>query len=201
MVLASRRMTRRRAALSAPAAAVLALGAAACGGGGARQDAGERSATYTVEVTRASFPAEQRLARPSQMRIAVKNTGAEALPGVAVTVDSFSRRSEQPGLADSERPIWIVDESPGGATTALTDTWALGPLPPDRTRTFRWRLSPVEAGRYTLRYTIAAGLGGRARVRSARGASPPTGTFAVRISPRPSAARVDPVTGAVVRTG
>jgi len=102
------------------------------------------------------------------------------------------------GRADSERPVWIVDAGPGGATTALTDTWALGALAPGRTRTFRWRLSPVAAGRYTLRYTVAAGLGGRARV---HGASPVTGTFAVRISRKPAAARVDPVTGAVVRAG
>jgi len=110
-----------------------------------------------------------------------------------------SSASEQLGQADAERPIWIVDESPGGAATAFTDTWALGGLAPGRTRTFRWRLSPVAAGRYTIKYTVAAGLEGRARTRSAGGASPVTGSFSVYISPRPSAARVDPETGAVER--
>lgn len=77
--------------------AVAALALAGCGDG-ERQDANETAGTSTVAVTEASFPAEQRLAKQSQMRIAVKNTGGEALRDVAVTIDSFSRRAEQRGL-------------------------------------------------------------------------------------------------------
>ena len=189
-------MTGHRAVTTTLAATALAL--AGCGGN-ERQDANERAATYTVDVTQASFPASQRLARPSQMRIAVKNTGSERLPDVAVTVDSFSRRSEQPGLADPERPIWIVDEGPSGGTTAFTNTWALEGLAPGETKTFRWRVTPIEAGRYRVKYTVAAGLDGKAKARGDDGESPVTGTFPVRISREPSGARVNPVTGGVER--
>ncbi len=177
----------------------LAAAALASCGGGERQDAGERAGTYTVEVTEASFPAAQRLAQQAQMRIAVKNTGADALPDVAVTVNSFSRRSEQTGLSDAERPIWIVDRSPGGGTTALPDTWALAALAPGATRTFRWTLTPVEAGSFRVKYKVGAGLDDTTRTRGAKGAPSVAGTFAVRVGRRPSAARVDPETGAVER--
>jgi len=193
-------MMRHRAPPSTLAAAALALTLAGCGGGGqARQDGDERSATSTVEITRASFPARQRLAEQAQMRIAVKNTGAEALKDVAVTVDSFSRRSAQPGLADSERPIWIVDEAPGGGTTAVTNTWALKGLAPGETKTFRWTLTPIDAGSYRVTYTVGTGLDGKADARGAGGRSPVTGSFAVRVSSEPATARVDPETGDVER--
>ncbi len=182
-------------------AITLSAGALALGGcgGGERQDAHEAARSYTVDVTEASFPARQRLAQPARMRIAVKNTGSAALPDVAVTVDSFYRRSQQAGLADPQRPIWIVDEGPRGGGTALVGTWALAGLAPGQTRTFVWKLTPVAAGRYRVRYTIAAGLNGRAKARDAKGDSPVTGTFPVRVSPRPSSSRVNPVTGEVER--
>lgn len=183
--------------MSTWAAAALAL--AGCGGGQARQDADEQAAPSTVRVTRATFPARQRLAEQAQMRIAVENTGAEALANVAVTVDSFSRRSAQPGLSDSERPIWIIDAAPGGSTTAVTNTWSLQGLGPGETKTFRWTLTPIDAGSYRVKYTVGTGLDGKAKARTARGDAPVTGTFAVRVSSKPSAARVDPETGDVER--
>lgn len=189
-------MTGHRTVTMSFAATVLALGSC---GGGARQDADEQVGTYTLDVTTASFPASQRLGRQAQMRVAVKNTGAAAVKNVAVAVDSFSRRSEQPGLADAGRPVWIVDESPGGGTTAFADTWALAGLAPGQTKTFRWTLTPIEAGSYRVKYTVGAGLDGKARTRGSQGASSLTGTFAVRVSRRPSAARVNPETGAVER--
>lgn len=183
------------------AAASLVLGALAFAGCGSqeRQDANEKAGTYTVDVTQASFPRAQRLAKQSEMRIAVKNTGNEALPDVAVTVDSFSRRSEQAGLADPERPVWIVDQGPAGGGTALVNTWALDGLAPGQTRTFTWKVTPVEAGRYDLKYTVAAGLDGKAKARDANGRSPVGGTFAVRVSRKPADARVNPETGEVER--
>lgn len=190
-------MTGHRAVTTTFALAVLAL--AACGGR-ERQDADEQEGSYTLDVTTASFPASQRVGRQSRMRVAVKNTGAEALKNVAVAVDSFSRRSEQPGLADAGRPVWIVDESPGGGTTAFADTWALEGLAPGETKPFRWTLTPVEAGSYRVKYTVRAGLDGKARTRGTQGASSLTGTFAVRVSRKPSAARVNPETGVVERS-
>ena len=189
-------MTGHRAVTATLAAAALAL--PGCGGG-ERQDANEKAATFTVEVVRASFPREQRLAKQSEMQIAVKNAGSETLPNVAVTVDSFSRRSQQPGLADPERPVWIVDEAPPGGTTASTNTWALDGLAPGQTKRFRWKLTAVEPGSYKVKYTVAAGLDGKAKARTARGDSPVTGTFAVRIQSKPSRARVNPETGEVER--
>lgn len=102
-------------------------------------------------------------------------------------------------MVDPERPVWIVDESPGGATTALASTWALRQLAPGETKTFSWRVTPLEAGRYALTYTVAAGLDGRALARRAAGDAPVTGTFAVRVDRMPAAARVNPETGAVER--
>ncbi len=188
-------MTGYRAVTSIWVAAALTL--VGCGGGEKRQDADEKAETAAVEVVEARFPAQQRLGGQARMRIAVKNTGAEPLRDVTVTVDSFSRRSAQPGEADSERPIWIVDEAPGGGTTALANTWALRGLPPGRTKTFRWKVTPVDAGAYRVRYTVGAGLDGKAE--AANGTSPVTGTWVVRVSGKPSAARVSPETGAVER--
>lgn len=189
-------MTGHRAYIGLCAA--IALAASGCGGG-TRQDAAEPAAVYRVAVVRATFPARQKLAEPSEMAIAIKNTGRRALPDVAVTVDSFSRRSQQAGLADPERPIWIVDEAPRGAQTAYVNTWALDRLRPGETRTFRWRVTAVQPGRHQLKWTVAAGLNGRARARTSSGDSPVTGTFAVDIAETPATAHIDPATGAVVR--
>lgn len=192
-------MTGHRARTRTLVTAALAAGLAGCGGG-ERQDANERAGTFTVDVTRAAFPETQRLSRAATMQIAVKNAGTEAMPNVAVTVDSFSRRSEQSGLADPEQPIWIVDEEPRGGTTAYTNTWALPGLAPGQTKTFRWKVTPIESGSFRVKWTVAAGLDGKAKARDAEGESPVTGTFPVRVSQRPSSARVNPATGEVERS-
>ncbi len=191
-------MTGHRAQTALAAVGVLAL--TGCGGG-ARQDAGEKAATYDLQVVSASFPADQKLARASAMRIAVKNTGTATVPNVAVTVDSFNRRSDQPGLADASRPIWVVDDAPSGGTTAYVDTWALAGLRPGQTKTFDWKVTAIEPGRHQLKWTVAAGLTGKAKVRAGSGNAKTTGTFAVNVSDKPSSARVDPGTGAVIREG
>jgi hypothetical protein len=180
-------------------AAALMLGAAACGGGG-RQDADEPSGQFEVAIAQATFPARQRLAQPERLVIAVQNTGSKALPNVAVTIDSFSARSEQAGLADPEQAVWIVQLPPGGGTTANAATWALGPVQPGETRRFRWRVSPVQAGTHKLRWRVAAGLGGRAEA-VLKGNRSPEGEFTVAISSRAPSSRVVPATGAVVRDG
>ncbi len=190
LVVRSPNMTGHRAVTATLATAALAL--AGCGGG-ERQDANEVAATYTVDVTKASFPKSQRLAKQSKMTIAVRNTGARALPDVAVTVDSFSERSDQAGLADPERPIFIVDSAPRGGSTAFTNTWALNGLKPGQTKTFTWKVTPIKAGSYKLKYTVAAGLDGKAKATGKR----TTGTFPVRVSSKPGQSRVNPETGEV----
>jgi hypothetical protein len=197
-VVGSARMTGHRGHIALSAAAALLL--AGCGGG-TRQDANETAATYSVSVVDASFPKQQKLAKPSEMRIAVKNTGTRRIPTLAVTVDSFARRSQQAGLADAQRPVWIVDQAPRGGTTAYVNTWTLAGLRPGQTRTFRWTVTAVEPGRHQVKWSVGAGLDGKAKTRTGSGDGPATGAFAVDISARPSSARVDPVTGAVIRDG
>ncbi len=180
----------RRLGLAAAGAALLAL-PAGCGGPGARH-------VVTVSVPAASFPARQQLATPATLRIAVRNDGDRALPDVAVSVDSFLTPAGGAGPARSTRPVWIVDRAPGGGAGADTATWALGSLAPGATRTFVWRVTPVAAGRYSVGYSVAAGLAG-GPVAELAGGGPPRGSLAVTISRAPGDPRVDPATGRVIR--
>jgi len=181
-------------------------------GGGTRQDANEPDATFTLAVAHSTFPAVQAVARPARMTLRVRNTSTATIPNLAVTIDSFGYVSNLPELASSKRPIWVIEQGPGtvpkrpvrsqavsppgGGQTAYVNTWALGPLPPGRTQTFAWRVTPVKPGVYTVHYTIAAGLSGRSRARLAGGAIP-HGHFRVAIAPRPPATHVNPETGQV----
>jgi hypothetical protein len=185
----------------------------AAGCGGTRQDAHEVKGVFTVKVLDASFPAKQAVARPSRLKLQVHNTGAHTVPNVAVTIDSFSYLSNYPELAAAKRPIWVIEggpgtpakepvqsqavSPPGGGQTAYVNTWALGPLAPGRTQTFVWQVVPVKSGSYTVHYTVAAGLAGKARAQLAGGATP-TGHFTIDIAPRPPITHVDPHTGRVV---
>lgn len=182
-------------------------------GGGTRQDANEPDATFTVAVVHASFPVKQSIVRPALLTLRVRNTSARTIPNIAVTVDSFNYVSDFPELAASKRPIWAIEQGPGaisrrpvqsqvvsppgGGQTAYVNTWALGPLAPGHARTFRWHVTPVKAGVYTVHYTIAAGLSGRSKARLADG-SIPHGHFTVVIAPRPPSNHIDPSTGQVV---
>jgi hypothetical protein len=182
-----------------PCAIGAALAVAGCGGG-ERQDADEPSGTFKVAVVRASFPAKQHLAKSERFVITVRNTGSRAVPDLAVTLDSFASRSEQAGLADPSRAVWIIDDGPRGGDTAYTNTWALGRLAPGQTRRFVWKVTAVQAGTHTVKWQIAAGLNGKAKATLA-GNRAPSGSITVDVSDRPAAARVDPETGEVVREG
>jgi hypothetical protein len=184
---------------AAPLAVLAVLGVAGCGGG-ARQDAGEPAKTYRVAIVRSSFPARQRLAAPARLVVEVRNTGKATVPNVAVTVESFSARSERPDLADSDRPVWVIDRPPAGSATAYTSTWALGPVFAGETKRFVWRVTPVQTGTHRLRLRVAAGLAGRAKA-VLSGNRAPERQVTVRISSRPARARVDAETGAVVHGG
>jgi hypothetical protein len=179
----------------AGSAALLAL--SGCGGG-ERQDADEPSGSWTVS-TEASFPRQQKLAKQVKLKIRVENVDDRTLPNVAVTVDGISQRSEQPGLADPNRPIWIVDDPPRGGVTAYTNTWALGKIPAGGAKEFVWRMTPVRPGDHKISYRVAAGLDGKARARLA-GGDRVEGDFDVTVSRTPSQSRVNPGTGEVVET-
>jgi hypothetical protein len=179
-------------------ASVVALAVAGCGGG-ERQDENEPSGSFPVDV-QASFAKTQALAAQEDFKVVVRNTGDKAVPNVAVTVDSFADRSKQQGLADPERPIWIVDEGPKGGITSYTNTWALGELAAGASKTFVWKVTPVRSGTHTVKYRVAAGLDGKAKAVSPSGSSP-EGQFVVDVSDQPAEASVDPETGDVVREG
>jgi hypothetical protein len=197
--------------LTAAAAAALISG---CGSAG-EQNPGETHGDFPVKVT-SSFPAHQRLAQRTEMVVLVKNTGARTLPDVAVTVtnprygdaaQSFGlllpeNAAGQPILASRSRPVWIVNQGPGrcgyscrhlgpgGAASAYTDTWALGALAPGHTATFKWRLTAIQAGTYTVRYQVAAGLNGYAKAVSAD-RRPVSGSHVVTISSAPAGTYVE----------
>jgi len=191
--------------------AACALLVAGCGSG-AHQDAGEPAGTFAMKVVRASFPTAQSIARQTKFELQVSNTGTRTVPDVAVTIDSFDYASNYPELAANKRPVWAIERGPGaiadppvesqevslpgGGQTAYVNTWALGALAPSKTRTFIWRVVPVKAGSYTVHYTVAAGLAGKAKARLSSGA-PVQGQFAVDIAPAPGPTHVNPSTGHV----
>jgi hypothetical protein len=187
--------------------AAIALGAALAGAGcgGERQDADEPSGRYRLEVVKASFPPAQHIAAPSTLSIQVRNADDRPVPDVAVTVETASRpgeapvafgtRTPDPELADPARPVWIVDAGPAGGDSAYTNTWSLGRLAAGQARTFTWRVTAIKPGRYTVRYRIAPGLNGKARLASGtRGG----GSFRVRIDDTPPRSRIG-ADGEVIR--
>jgi ABC-type glycerol-3-phosphate transport system substrate-binding protein len=187
-------------------AAVAAAGLVAGCGGGERQDKNEPSGTFKVDVTKASFDRQQRLANQAVMRIVVRNADDKTIPNVAVTISSdddakggagFTTRSTAAGQSDPTRQLWIVDQGPRGGDTAYLSTWALGPLAAGKTKTFEWHVTPVVAGSHTLRWHVAAGLNGKAVARTEDGKDP-VGTFPVNVSSKPAAVKVDPKTGDIV---
>ena len=122
-----RRGAGRNFALLAVAASAVTV--SACGSG-ARQDVKEPSGNFPVSITQASFPANQRLAQKTRLTILVRNSGAQTIPNVAVTicngtcaypapvgqgtsVEAFAHYLNMPGLAYHSRPVWVVDQPPG----------------------------------------------------------------------------------------
>jgi hypothetical protein len=69
------------------AVAVSALGLFACGGG-QRQDATEPEGTFPVSIVKAEFATRQRLAQTSDLTLAVRNEGADAIPDLAITINT-----------------------------------------------------------------------------------------------------------------
>jgi hypothetical protein len=103
---------------------VAGLSLAACGSG-AQQGADEPAGHYPVQVVRATFPTSQSLAQQSQLVIAVRNSGTQEIPNIAVTItdprlgtsaQAFAYRLSSPSLPElayPSRPTWIVDQGPG----------------------------------------------------------------------------------------
>jgi hypothetical protein len=181
--------------------AVLGCGVLAAGcGGGQRQDANEPEGSYKVQVVEAKFPDHQSLAKRSTMTITVKNVDSKTIPNVAVTVKSFDLTKNDPSLADPRRPQFVVNKGPAGGDTAYVGTSALGPLKPGETKTFTWDVTAVIAGKYSLKYAIAAGLNGKAKAVLAGGGTP-RGEFKGTVSSRAPQAKVADDGKTVVTSG
>jgi hypothetical protein len=193
---------------------MVAVASLVAGCGATEQNAGEPHGKFSVSVS-SSFPASQTLAEQTSFTVRIKNVGKAAIPDVAVTVlnpkygaaaQAFGKlikanSAGQPILASRSRPIWIVDQAPGrcgysckyrgpgGAATAYTNTWALGKLAPGGTAVFRWKLTAVQPGAYTVDYEVAAGLNGYAKAVLSGGA-PARGHFDVHIASAPATVTV-----------
>ncbi len=206
-----------------------ALAIAACGGSSSPHRTAEATrGSFPVAVTTARFPGSQRLAEPTRLVIAVRNAGHRAVPDVAVTICNGSCAADAPrgegtdaaafgadvqgtDLANSSRPLWIVNRQPGpcgyscrnggagAGVSANSNTWALGRLAPGRTARFQWRLTAVAAGRHVVAWQVAGDLTGGARA-VLPGGGTPHGTFTVRVRTAPAASRVTS-SGRVVTTG
>jgi hypothetical protein len=189
---------------------------AGCGGGGERQDADEPSGKFPIDVTEAKFPNRQRLAEATNLELTIRNSGDRQVPDLAATIfldeggadGSFAIRSDQPGLANPNRPVWILEQGypklapPGadqkeldaapsaGADVAQSNTFAFGPMAPGDTKDIVWHVTPVMGGTYTVNYEISAGLNGKAKAVTADG-GPVKGSFVVTISTKPPRTRVN----------
>jgi hypothetical protein len=175
--------------------ALCLLAFAGCGGG-ERQDENEPEGNFPVEVVRATFPEQQKLAKSSDLVVTVRNAGNDTIPNIAVTVNGFDERKNDPDLADPSRPVFALngvqveiagfpeakDASPRGCDTAYVNTWACGPLRPNEQRTFRWSVTAVKAGDFKIDWRVAAGLDGNAKAVAAGGGPAPRGRFSGTIS-------------------
>jgi hypothetical protein len=173
-------------------------------GGGERQDEDEPEGDFAVEVVRASFPEDQKLAKSSNLEITVRNAGNETIPNIAVTVNGFSFRKRDAELADPERPQFVIngvpreiggfpeakEAAPLGCDTAYVNTWACGPLRAGRERSFRWSVTAVKAGDFDIRWRVAAGLDGKAKAVGTGGGAAPRGSFTGTVSDEAPEVRV-----------
>jgi hypothetical protein len=185
----------------------LTLSLAACGEESS-SDANETAGNYPVKVVTAEFPAKQRLGETTLLRLGVRNTGRKTLPALTVTISvggkegrnsslPFGYRDPEPGLAQPDRPIWVlsahypkVDGSaePAGAETSSPKTFDFGPLEPGATAEAVWKLNAVRTGNFEVLYEIGAGLGGTAKAETPAGGNASTeagGSFAVRVTDVP----------------
>jgi len=186
--------------------ATLALGALAAtlviAGCGDDDDSGsEDERAYEAAVVSAEFPPRQRLGETTRMRLKVRNEGDRTIPSLVVNVSlggeagggsslPFGIRSEEPGLAAPERPVWVLSEhypkrgdsdDPGGTEGASPKSFNFGPLPAGRSVDGVWQLNAVRTGRYQVLYGIDGDVGGEARVESPSG-DPIRGRFTVTIT-------------------
>jgi hypothetical protein len=177
-----------------------ALGAAILAGCGGSSGSGEPSGTREVKVVTASFPAEQSLGQTSLMRLGVRNESEDSIPELTYTISiagkegegatlPFAVRDPQPGLAQPDRPVWVLayhypklagSSEPGGAEGAALKTFTFGPLKPGATNEAVWKLSATRKGSYRVDYSV--GSTGDVKLETADGVKP-GGSFGATVSP------------------
>ena len=157
-----------------------------------------------MEIVEGKFPARQHLAGQSQLQIRVRNADDKEIPNVAVTVNGFEFRKDDEALADNERPQFVVnglpreiggladakDATPLGCETSYVNTWACGRLRAGDEKSFRWSVTAVRAGKYRIRYSVAAGLNGKAKAVTAGSRKAPRGSLTGTVSDEPPDVRV-----------
>jgi hypothetical protein len=167
-----------------------------CGGSSSEEPSGTRE----VRIVDASFPAEQSLGQTSLLKLGVRNESEDSIPAVTYTMSiagkegrgatlPFAVRDPQPGLAQPDRPVWVLAEGypklvgssmPGGAEGAALKTFTFGPLKPGATQEVVWKLSATRKGSYRVEYSI--GSSGEVKLKAADGAEP-GGSFGATVSP------------------
>lgn len=193
----------RPARLQTIATGLAALAVAALLGacGESSSDANEPTGTFQVKVTEAKFPTKQKLGQTSLLQLGVRNAGKRTIPGLTVTFTIAGKRGvesslpfgvsdPQPELAQPERPVWVLAQTyprlygssnPGGASTSNRKTFDFGPVKHGETVKAVWKLSAVKAGKYTLLYSVDAGLSGASKAKTGNGVTP-GGSFATEIT-------------------
>jgi hypothetical protein len=185
-------------------AGAMTVSLAACGSGESSSDSNEATGKYPVKIVTAEFPAKQRLGETTLLRLGVRNTGHRTLPALTVTISvggeegrnstlPFGYRDPAPGLAQPDRPVWVLSArypkangsaETAGAETSTAKTFAFGALKPGKTTDVVWKLNAVKSGRYDVFYEVGAGLGGTAKVETAPGTQA-GGSFATEITEVP----------------
>lgn len=201
--MGGQRRHRRGSRIGALAAAALAsVALAACGDDSSSSgaDSAEAKGPFEVKLVQAEFPAKQRLGQTVLLRLGVRNTGDDTVPALTMTVSiagedgegsslPFAIRSPEPGLAQPDRPVWILSEKypklfgstdSAGAENASRKTYDFGPLDPGETVRAVWKLTASRSGSYRLLYGVGAGLSGEAKAETASGGEA-GGSFQVRI--------------------
>lgn len=180
----------------------------ACGGAEpGSQFASEAQGEFPVEVIEAQFDPVQKVARTYDLTLAVRNSGDEKIPAISTTINlpglgstlAFAYRDRQKGLAQPQRPVWVMEEDypklagtvgRGGAATASRRTFNFGELTPGETANMVWRVTAIRPGSYRVAWELSAGLGQNTRAVDSRGARP-RGVLPVRINNRAQLTRVN----------
>ena len=138
------------------------------------------SASRTPATSR--FPSSRSRSTPTTARRTAPSTirSDAARPRRTPTARSGSSRTS----TRASRATPAARAASPAALRAQTNTFGFGSLEPGEERTIVWRVTPVQAGTYTLHYHVAAGLDGKAVAVTADGGEV-KGEFVVTITDKP----------------